>query len=696
MCASWLFRGLAVAGTVMLSACLNENYPYPYVSLGGTVSGLNGAGLVLQNNSGNDLVITAEGGFTFHALILRNSAYNVTVLSHPASPIQRCSVVNGTGVASARVDNVQVNCVDTHTVSGAVLGLRGSGLILRNNGGDNLAISADGSFTFSAAVASGDNYSVSVQTQPGAPAQTCSVTNASGVIATADISNVEVNCVSNTYLFYKNPLSAVDASAPTSPIEIEPAGSITNVTAVEHATYRPAPLYTLIDRHYESIVYRRTATGTFWKVSALSGDNLTPVQVSNASGLTSICQARPEPDYADHDNAQLVYRLPGADNTCGNADDVWKMVKTGMSSSESPYAAFQPLAAIRDGATGAINGWLAINGGNVNAYDANFTNPVLVSAFSATPSVLSTVADGRIVLHIDNELRLYDPYATPPTLSGSLGTVTAIGTVRRDDTHLYYDDGAALYRMPLDGSSAASLVITGSGYVSLASSTSNRLVYWDDSSLKSVPKSGGSPTTLASGGGVAIEPIGASGTRFYFHAYWYCGTGWCSTAHIIDEDGTNDTTINDSAWFAWTEPTSVSYGTSARDMALDRVLLRNVLTAPYTVKSYAAGSGTLLGLLGTMPATMDQGYSPFFMRLPNNGNLLGYSLDSGNGTNDVVFLNTDIDNSLTRVTDSNENETTVGASGCSIQKRAEMDPTLYLVLLAAFAWQLRRRHRRGA
>lgn len=691
-----LIRGLAAVGAVILSSCLNDNQSFPYVSLGGSVLGLHGSGLVLQNNGGNDLAIHANGGFTFESAVLRGSRFNITVSAHPVNPAQRCSVVNGAGTAGGRVDNVLVNCVDTHTVGGVVEGLRGSGLTLRNNGGDDLRINGNGEFAFNTVVAAGENYSVSVQTQPGGPAQTCSITNAAGVVTTVDIVNVQVSCVTNTYLFFKNPLNAVDPSSPTVPIEIESAGSTANVTAIEHATYRPAPLYDMIDRHYESIVYRRTASGTFWKVSAVSDNTLTPTQVSNASGVTSICQVRPEPDYADHDDAQLVYRLPGTDNTCGNADDTWKMIKVGMSASDAPYSAFQPVAAVRDAETGAITGWLAINGGNLNAYDVNFTSPVLVSAFSVTPSVVATSAAGRIVLHIDNELRIYDPHATPPTLSGALATVTAIGTVRRDVTHLYYDDGASLYKMPLDGSSSASLVVTGSGYVSLASATANYLVYWDDSSLKSVSKSGGVPVTLASGGGAAIESIGAAGTRYYFHVYWFCGTGWCATAHIVDEDGANDTAIDDAAWFAWTEPNSVSYGAGKGDVGLDRVLQRNVLTAPFTVKSYAAASGNVVATLGTMPATMDQGYSPFFMRLANHNNLLGYSLDSANGTYDVVFANTDTADSLVRVTDSNANETMVGASGCSINRRTEMDPTFYLILLAAFAWVVCRRRYRGA
>jgi hypothetical protein len=64
--------------------------------------------------------------------------------------------------------------------------------MLQNNGGNDLAISADGPFTFPTAMASGANYDVAVFTQPSG--QGCSVANGSGNIAGANVTNVEVTC----------------------------------------------------------------------------------------------------------------------------------------------------------------------------------------------------------------------------------------------------------------------------------------------------------------------------------------------------------------------------------------------------------------------------------------------------------------------------------------------------------------------
>jgi hypothetical protein len=91
----------------------------------------------------------------------------------------------------------------SYTVGGTVTGLNGAGLVLRDNGGDDLAISASGMFTFATKVANGAAYAVTVYTQPSNPAQACVVTNASGTMGSINITNVAVACttaVAGTYI----------------------------------------------------------------------------------------------------------------------------------------------------------------------------------------------------------------------------------------------------------------------------------------------------------------------------------------------------------------------------------------------------------------------------------------------------------------------------------------------------------------
>jgi len=164
-------------------------------TIGGSVSGLSGTGLVLQDNGGNNLSITANGSFTFSTGVASGGAYSVTVGTQPASPAQTCTVTNGSGTATANVTNVQVACTTTttYTIGGTVSGLSGTGLVLQDNGDDNLSITANGPFTFATALASGATYAVTVSVQPSSPSQTCTVTNGTGT-ATANVTNVTVAC----------------------------------------------------------------------------------------------------------------------------------------------------------------------------------------------------------------------------------------------------------------------------------------------------------------------------------------------------------------------------------------------------------------------------------------------------------------------------------------------------------------------
>jgi len=168
----------------------------PTYSVGGSVSGLSGT-VVLQDNGGDNLTVTANGSFTFATALASGAAYDVTVATNPAG--QTCTVGNGTGtVGSANITNVAVTCTTnppvTHSVGGTVTGLSGT-VVLADNGGDNLTVTANGSFTFATALASGAAYNVTVATNPAG--QTCTVTHGTGTVGSANITNVAVTCTNN-------------------------------------------------------------------------------------------------------------------------------------------------------------------------------------------------------------------------------------------------------------------------------------------------------------------------------------------------------------------------------------------------------------------------------------------------------------------------------------------------------------------
>ncbi|MDO8519146.1 MAG: DUF1554 domain-containing protein [Deltaproteobacteria bacterium] len=164
-------------------------------TIGGTLSGLTGT-VVLQNNTGDDLTLTADGSFTFATGLEDAETYQVTVSTPPDG--LTCSVSSGTGtVDGADVTDVSIVCsADTYTVGGTVTGLSGT-VVLQNNATDDLTLAADGSFTFSAAVADGAGYAVTVKTQPSG--LTCSASNNSGTMSGANVTNVTIVCSANTY-----------------------------------------------------------------------------------------------------------------------------------------------------------------------------------------------------------------------------------------------------------------------------------------------------------------------------------------------------------------------------------------------------------------------------------------------------------------------------------------------------------------
>src|SRR5215469_2362062 len=126
--------GAAAVAALALTACggggsspapSQSSNPQPMqYTIGGAVTGLTGTGLVLQDNSGDNLSVTASGSFTFATKLNSGATYSVAVMTQPSG--QTCTVTNATGTASANVTNVAVACTSTAsnvTIGGSVTGL---------------------------------------------------------------------------------------------------------------------------------------------------------------------------------------------------------------------------------------------------------------------------------------------------------------------------------------------------------------------------------------------------------------------------------------------------------------------------------------------------------------------------------------------------------------------------------------------
>ncbi|MCJ7555594.1 MAG: cadherin-like beta sandwich domain-containing protein, partial [Gammaproteobacteria bacterium] len=134
----------------------------------------------------NGILVESDGGSITLQLAEGTNTIKVVVLSSDNMRTQTYTVlVTGQWLS--------------YSVGGAVSGLTGA-LTLQNNAGDDLAIAADGVFEFATPVTDGDDYAVTVSVQPDG--QFCSVTNAAGTIAGANVSDVSVNCVDDVAQTY--------------------------------------------------------------------------------------------------------------------------------------------------------------------------------------------------------------------------------------------------------------------------------------------------------------------------------------------------------------------------------------------------------------------------------------------------------------------------------------------------------------
>lgn len=193
MKSSYLRAGAALACAVALTACGGDD---GQLLLGGQISGVTKAGLVLTNNGGSDYAVpppangSGAGEFYFPNLISTDDRYNVEYKSLPDN-VETCTITNGSGRAAYHVYTVYVTCkLKEHALSGTVANLKGQLVLV--NGSDRVVLEPGAtSFNFTK-VAQDSPYTVAVLTQPAG--QTCSVGNGSGIVGAGAVTNVAVTC----------------------------------------------------------------------------------------------------------------------------------------------------------------------------------------------------------------------------------------------------------------------------------------------------------------------------------------------------------------------------------------------------------------------------------------------------------------------------------------------------------------------
>ncbi|MFO7592415.1 MAG: right-handed parallel beta-helix repeat-containing protein [Pseudomonadota bacterium] len=95
----------------VVATCTGDAADVGPFTVGVTVSGLEGEGLILQLNGSDDLEITENGYQTFATTLADTDAYEVTVAAQPGTPLQYCAVKGGSGnIASANITDVGIVC----------------------------------------------------------------------------------------------------------------------------------------------------------------------------------------------------------------------------------------------------------------------------------------------------------------------------------------------------------------------------------------------------------------------------------------------------------------------------------------------------------------------------------------------------------------------------------------------------------
>ncbi|MDX1961445.1 MAG: putative Ig domain-containing protein [Leptospiraceae bacterium] len=89
----------------------------------------------------------------------------------------------------------------TFSIGGNVSGLLGSGLILKNLEVETITISTNSKYLFTTKLANNAKYSVTINKQPSSPNQICSVANSSGEIASNDVQNINVSCITSSFSY---------------------------------------------------------------------------------------------------------------------------------------------------------------------------------------------------------------------------------------------------------------------------------------------------------------------------------------------------------------------------------------------------------------------------------------------------------------------------------------------------------------
>lgn len=212
---SYAGAGVALILAVALAACGGKAQFTVQGSVvttdraGNAIGPLSNSGLVLANGGSTITVAAGATSFSFPQQIDYGSSYNITIQSNPAH--MTCQIGGGSGSAGHTVSiQAQVLCTqNSYTLSGQYSGLTAAAdgtartiTLLNGSTGGSVTLSsataASGDFTFGNNVNDGVPYGVTVVPPLPANGLTCTLSNGTGVMHEAPVSNLVLTCVPTT------------------------------------------------------------------------------------------------------------------------------------------------------------------------------------------------------------------------------------------------------------------------------------------------------------------------------------------------------------------------------------------------------------------------------------------------------------------------------------------------------------------
>jgi 6-phosphogluconolactonase (cycloisomerase 2 family) len=575
--------------------------------------------MVLQDNSGDNMTVAANGVFTFATKVANGSPYSVTIFSQPAG--QNCSIANGTGtIALADVSNVAITCgSDTNTIGGTVSGLNGS-MVLQDNGGSNLTVAVNGTFTFATTVPFGNPYDVTVLNQP-LTGQTCTVSSGSGTVA-ANVANVAVNCVKNTALRYVYAANMADNSVSTYVVN-NTNGLLKYISKVAAGTN---PSFVTIDPSGKHAYVTNAGNNNVSQFNIGTSGTLTPMAPSTVAAGLSPYSVTIDP------SGKYAYVANSFNGAGGNSISQYTVGADGTLTAMSP-------------ATVATGGWphsVTIDPSGKYAYVANYWDATVSQYTIGATGALAAMTSATVGAGLGPKLVTVDPSGKYAYVANSLATTVsqyAIGA-----------NGALAPMTPATvsaGTYPSSVAIDPAGKYAYATNSTNG-AGGNTVSQYTIDANGAlaamTPATVAAGVSpisIAVEPSG----KYAFVANWDNSVGGNSVMqYTIGASGRLTLTTTSKA--DGSQPASVAVSAGAVPV---QAVPRNAYVVNKTgnsVSQYSINQDGSLSALAT--ATVAAGTTPYAITVDPTGKY-AYVANSFNGAggNSVSQFNIGADGVLT-------------------------------------------------